>query len=71
MDNSLVNLVKVIWQQGKFPLALGTVLGTIICTTVGVAFGTGQSGIFLMATIGGSFLVIPVLIVGISHFLDS
>lgn len=71
MDNSLVNLFKVIWQQGKPPLALGAVLGAITCTTVGIAFGTGHSGIFLMASIGGSFLLIPVLIVAISHFLDS
>ena len=71
MGDGLMNLFKVIWEQGKFPLAMGVVLGAISCTTVGVAFGTGYPGNFLIACIGGSFLVIPILIVAISHFLDS
>ena len=67
----LLNSCKAVWEQGKFPLSMGATFGAITCTLVGVAFGTGYSSVVLMVSIGGSFLLVPVLIVGISHYLDS
>ena len=66
----LLHSCKAVWEQGKFPLSMGVALGAITCTLVGAAFGTGYPSVVLMVSIGGSFLLVPVLIVGISDYLD-
>ena len=69
--NGLGNFYKGVWEETKFPLAVGALLGGITCTIAGIAFGTSQTGVFLMSSIGGSYLVIPVLIGVISYCLGS
>ena len=56
-----------IWQQLKFPASLGFLVGAGACVLTRVIFGTTPEAFFLMAAIGGSCLVIPPLIVIISH----
>ena len=69
--NGLGNFCKRVWEETKFPLAVSALLGGITCTMVDVALGTSQTGVFLMSSIGGSYLVIPVLISAISYCLGS
>ena len=59
------------WQQIKFPLTVGITLGVVACSLTAAAFGFNSSSIFLMASIGGSCLIIPFLIVAISYYIDS
>ena len=66
----LLHSCKAVWEQGKFPLSMGAAFGAITRTLVGVAFGTGHSSVVLMVSTGGAFLLIPVLIVSISDYLD-
>ena len=56
-----------IWQQLKWPVILGVLFGAGACALARIIYGTTPEAFFLMAAIGGSCLVIPSLIVIISH----
>ena len=69
-DHGLMSFCKAVWEQAKIPLSMGAIISAITCTLVWLTFGTSNSSVFVIASIGSSFLVIPVLIVAISHYLD-
>ena len=62
---------RTFWQEIKFPLTVGITLGVVACSLTAAAFGFNSSSIFLIASIGGSCLIIPLLIVAISYYIDS
>ena len=61
---------RALWQQLQFPLLVGITLAAVACPLTALAFGINSSSIFLMSSIGGSCLAIPLLIVAISYYLD-
>ena len=69
-DSQTSDSAPTIWQQLKFPSSVGVLLGIGACALTRILFGTTPEAFFLMAAIGGSCLVIPSLIVIISHFLS-
>ncbi len=66
-DSQTADPDLTIWQQLKLPASLGALLGAGACVLTRIIFGTTPEAFFLMAAIGGSCLVIPSLIVIISH----
>lgn len=66
-DSQTADPNPTIWQQLKLPVSLGVLLGSGACVLTRIIFGTTPEAFFLMAAIGGSCLVIPSLIVIISH----
>ena len=61
---------RTLWEDLRFPMTIGAVVGIPACAMLLVAFGTSFNGIFLISVTGGSFLTIPLLIVGISRFME-
>ena len=66
-DSQTADPDPTIWQQLKLPVSWGVLLGAGACVLTRIIFGTTPEAFFLMAAIGGSCLVIPSLIVIISH----
>ena len=65
------NLWRSLWQQLRFPLSVGTLLGLTACTLTAISFGINPRSIFLISCMAGSALGIPILIVLIGYCLDS
>ena len=66
-DSRTAEPAPTIWQQLKLPVILGVLFGAGACVLTRIIYGTTPEAFFLMAAIGGSCLVIPSLIVIISH----
>ena len=63
------NLWRSLWQQLRFPLAVGALLGLTACTLTVMSFGINPHSIFLISCMAGSALGIPILIVLIGRFM--
>ena len=63
--------IKILWTEHIWPiLAVGIVLGLIVCACIFAVFRTSSAGIFLLASTAGSFTTMPVLAGIMTYYLQ-
>ena len=60
-----------LWRETKRTLLVGLVIGVVACVLTLLAFGTSQAALFLMATIAGTCLAMPFLMLAAGYLLGT
>lgn len=60
-----------LWREIKRPLLVGLIIGVVACVLILLAFGTAQAALFLMATIAGTCLAMPFLMLAAGYLLGT
>ena len=60
---------RSIGHDVRLPLTFGIILGAPACALTALVYGLSSTSIYMMANIAGACLILPFVILAISHYL--
>ncbi len=60
-----------LWHQIKHTILVGAIIGVVACVLALVAFGTTQAALFLIATIAGTCIAMPFLMLAAGYLIGT